>query len=93
MVAMGLRDVSPPCVVFFRRSKGGFTDVSAVPLDHTNLIHGFHELYEVIAKYNDRKLTPAPILKYLRWVPGAIKFISLETLRAALKLGLEVLLS
>jgi hypothetical protein len=83
--AIGLDGVQIPCVAFFRWRKGKFADVYAVPLENTDLIHGFNELYGVIENYIHKGPLVTGKLEYLRWVPGAVKFISLESLKAALR--------
>ncbi len=85
--AIGLTGARIPCVAFFRWTENGFTDVHAVPLENTDLIHGFNELYSVVEDYIKKKPVAAGRLRYLRWMPGAIKFLSLEALRAALRAG------
>jgi hypothetical protein len=89
MKALGLKGVSVPCVAFFRLDgqgkERGFRDVSAVPLENADLIHGFAELYRVIEAYKTKRRFSVDGLKYTRWVVGAVKFISIETFRALLK--------
>jgi len=83
--AIGIKDARIPCVVFFRSTKKGFADVSVVPLESGSLIHGFHELYSVIEEYKKRRPLIAGTMRHLRWIPGVIKVIAMETLKAALK--------
>jgi hypothetical protein len=81
---IGVKDARPPCVVFFRWSEKGFIDISIVPLENADLVHGFHELYEIIKEYKAHKDITIKNLKYLRWIPGAVKFVSLEAVKHAL---------
>jgi hypothetical protein len=75
----------PPCVAFFRLGKEGLKDVAVTQLDSADALHGFHELYGVIKRYLENDPAPSNGAKYLRWIKSAAKFISLETLRAALR--------
>jgi hypothetical protein len=87
--AIGVENAHLPCVAFFRWTKRGFTDVSVVSLESADLIHGFDELYGVVEEYKGQKSPLSVKLKYLRWVPSAARFISLEALRAALRTAFE----
>jgi hypothetical protein len=82
MNALGVEEqASRPCVVFCKTSAEGFTDISVANLESTDLIHGFHELYGVIESYlegNNKVTTP----KYIAWVKGSFKFVSLEAIKA-----------
>jgi hypothetical protein len=80
---IGVKYPGLPCVAFFRWKEEAFTDVSVVPLENTDLIHGLHELYTVIEAYKKRE--PHQTLKYLRWLPSALQFLTRETLKAALR--------
>lgn len=69
-----------PCIVFFKTSPDGFTDISVVRLDSTNLIHGFHELYNVIDIYiSGSKIKHE--YKYISWVKGSLQFVALESIK------------
>jgi len=73
-----------PCVVFFRVESDRLEDIKVVSLDNSDLIHGFHELYEVIRHYIEGTL-PTMKGRYLRWMAVGGKFVSLEVFRAALR--------
>ncbi len=83
----------PPCVVFFKIARDEINDLRVIQLDHTNLIHGFHELYGVIEAYIKEDLRaeyrpPSTLL----WLKNSSKFIALEVFRAALKKALSVVM-
>jgi hypothetical protein len=84
---LGLAQVDIPCVVFFRWDGKAFTDINAVTLSNTDLIHGFYELYDVVETYVRKEGVGTGKLKYLRWTRGTAKFVSVEVLRAALRSG------
>lgn len=85
---LGLGDrVTLPSVVFFRLSEDGenFGDVALAQLDSADLVHGFHELYEVMQQYVDQSEgEQAEGSQALKWIASTSKFISIETVRAAL---------
>ncbi|WP_156481402.1 hypothetical protein [Microbulbifer thermotolerans] len=85
MDALGVNEKAhTPCVVFCRTSSDGFTDISVARLDSADLIHGFHELYGVISAYiSGDKAQPEP--KYISWVKGSFKFVSLESIKALIR--------
>jgi len=85
MSALGVdKQAKTPCVVFCRVSSDGFTDISVARLDSADLIHGFHELYGVINAYiSGDKDQPEP--KYISWVKGSLKFVSLESIKALVR--------
>jgi len=75
-----------PCVVFFKLKNKQVTDVAAVHLESADLIHGFHELYIVIASYiSESSETPPLESKHLRWIKSGTKFIGTEAFRALLE--------
>jgi hypothetical protein len=82
ITALGVeKQAKTPCVVFCKTSRDGFTDISIAKLDSTDLVHGFHELYEVIQSYLEgRNNSPQP--RYIAWVKGSFKIVSLETIKA-----------
>ena len=51
-------EANPPCVVFFKVTDGGFSEISIAQLESTDLIHGFHELYGIIMNYIDTNGKP-----------------------------------
>lgn len=78
--------VTMPCVVFFKLSTSGeLTDISVANLDHNDLIHAFKELYDVIEAYKSAS-NKKP--KYSRWVKGAAKIVTVETLKEGIKMWL-----
>jgi len=80
--------VTLPCVVFFRLGEDAenFEDIAVARLDHADLVHGFHELYEVIDRYIDGiDVETKSGLRFLTWIKGAGKFVSIEAVRAALR--------
>ncbi len=87
--ALGVDDKArPPCVVFCKATKDGFNDISVALLESTDLIHGFHELYDVINNYisgNPKSQEP----KYIRRVKGSLKFVSLESIKAIVREALK----
>ena len=76
---------APPCIVFFKLSKKGLTDISVAALESEDLIHGFRELHDVIQSYL-KESTAKP--KYIRWVKSAAKFVSIEAVKEAIKYGI-----
>lgn len=85
ITALGVDEqAKTPCVVFCRTSSDGFTDISVARLHSADLIHGFHELYGVIEAYiSGDKFKPEP--KYISWVKGSFKFVSLESIKALIR--------
>ncbi|MHC4112677.1 MAG: hypothetical protein ACYSUY_16515 [Planctomycetota bacterium] len=83
-------DIRLPCIVFFRLKEERIEDVAIVQLESSDLVHGFHELYEVIKQYlREELIDPPAVSKYLRWLKSSAKFIGLESFRAFLKAALE----
>ena len=83
-------DICLPCIVFFRLKEERIEDIAIVQLESSDLVHGFHELYEVIKQYIREDLSDRPAgSKYLRWLKSSAKFIGLESFRAFLKAALE----
>ena len=72
----------PPCVVFFKLSKGELTDISVAALDSTDLIHGFKELYDVIEQYL-KQSNAKP--NYIRWIKSTAKVVGIEVAKEAFK--------
>jgi hypothetical protein len=86
-------EAHPPCIVFFKINKEGIGDIAVAELDNTDLIHGFHELYEVIEHYIETDLNKsAPELRSLKWIKSGGAFISLEAFKAALGKAIEHIL-
>lgn len=84
------RNVSLPCVVFFRPKEGRIEDVTIAQLESANLIHGFHELYGIIEHYISGSLGGMPSEpKYLRLIKSSARFISVEVFRALLRSALD----
>ena len=80
--ALGVEDEArPPCVVFCKVSDDGLKDISVALLESADVIHGFQELYEVIETYISGNKESAST-KYIRWVKGSLKFVSLESIKA-----------
>lgn len=78
-----------PYVVFFKVNDDHITDVRAVHLQSADLIHGFHELYKVVADYiSESPGRSSGESKYLNWVKSGAKFITVETFRAWIKAAL-----
>jgi hypothetical protein len=89
---LGIDDASIPCIVFFRWKDGAFTDILVVPLESASLMHGFQELHAVIDAYKAKRKPPTQengALKYFRWIPGALRFVTQEAVKAALKGGMD----
>lgn len=82
-----------PCVIFFRVVNANIRDIEVAQLDSADLIHGFTELYEVIAKYINDQVTHSGGSSIIKWLKSSGKFVSLEAVRAGLMKGLELLLS
>lgn len=93
LTALQLEDkAKPPCVVFFKLGKNGFEDIAVAQLNNADLIHGFRELHEVIERYINTDKEKAGVgLRSLQWIKSALRFISVEGLRTALRRGLEYL--
>lgn len=73
-----------PCVVFFTlRSSDRIDNVRVVSLDQADLVHGFHELYQVIQDYIAGNVGGGQ--RHLRWVRTSGEFVGLEVLRAAIR--------
>lgn len=85
MDALGVSEkAKAPCVVFCKATQEGFTDISIANLESPNLVHGFHELYGIIETYlKDEKSNLDP--KYITWVKGSLKFLSLESIKALVR--------
>jgi len=85
MDALGVSEIAKtPCVVFCKATSGGFKDISVVTLDSPDLIHGFYELYQIMESYlNNLAENPQP--KYIGWVNGSLKFVSLEGIKALIR--------
>ena len=83
--ALGVeKEAHPPCVVFCKASDNGFKDISVALLESPDIVHGFQELYEVIESYiNGRKDTESP--KYIQWIKGSVKFVSLESIKTLVR--------
>jgi len=88
---LGVTDeASPPCVVFFKLKDDKIEDVAIAQLDSADLLHGFHELYDVIERYIKAKTNELSIqIRFLRWIKSSAAFIGIEVFRAALKKALE----
>lgn len=91
LTALQLEDkAKPPCVVFFKLGAEGFEDIAVAQLNDADLVHGFRELYEVVERYiNTDKEKAGSGVKSLRWIKSALRFISTEAFRAALRKGFE----
>lgn len=90
---LGLNETAKlPCVVFFKLDKDQFTDITVAELENANIIHAFSELYETVENYTKNTASIASKqFRYVRWIKGGSKFLSIEVLRALLKEGLSVL--
>lgn len=78
--------VSLPAIVFFKLTGENITDVTAVHLESANLIHGFHELHDVISRYiSEEGATGGGTTKYWNWITSTAKSIALESFRALLR--------
>lgn len=85
MNALGVAEIAKtPCVVFCKATPEGFIDISVATLDSPDLVHGFHELYGIIEAYlNNTGEKPKP--KYIAWLKGSLKFVSLEGIKALVR--------
>jgi hypothetical protein len=85
MNALGVAEIAKtPCVVFCKATSEGFNDISVATLNSPDLVHGFHELYGIIEAYlNDTGENPQP--KYIGWLKGSLKFVSLEGIKALVR--------
>jgi hypothetical protein len=80
-----------PCVVFFKLTEDKVEDIKVVHLDQADLIHGFHELHEIIEEYIQGKAGfTAKGQRAVVWLKTGTKFIALEAFRTALKRVLEI---
>jgi hypothetical protein len=89
--ALGVKEpVALPCVVFFRIAEAKIVDIEIAQLEHADLIHGFRELHDVIARYIKTQSTaPERGETMTRWLKPGGKFIGLEVFRALLRSGLD----
>jgi hypothetical protein len=79
-----------PCVVFFKLKDDKIEDVAIAQLNSADLLHGFHELYDVIEHYIEAKTSELSIqMRSIRWIKSSVAFIGIEVFRAALKHVLE----
>ncbi len=93
LCALGVNDqATPPCVVFFRLDNEQIEDVEIVQLESADLIHGFSELYGVLASYIKRQPTSEGESTALKWIKVSGKFIGIETFKLLLKRGLDFIL-
>jgi hypothetical protein len=87
-----LEQAPPPCVVFFKLKEDRIEQVAIAQLDHTNLIHGFHELYGVIERYIKTDANEAGFgSRSLKWLKSSSGFVALGVFRAALKMALDLI--
>jgi len=77
------RDVRPPCVVFFKIADETVHDIAAFELDHTDLIHGFKELYDVIRTYVEGAALHKS--KVPNWARSAMGLVSRAALEEVIK--------
>jgi hypothetical protein len=78
-------DVALPCVVFFKLKDGKIDDVVIAHLESADLIHGFRELFEVIAQYiASNPAAPPQAPKHFRWVKSGAKMIGIEGFKVLL---------
>jgi hypothetical protein len=88
--ALGIEEIAKtPCVVFCKATAEGFTDISVATLDSPDLIHGFHELYEVIEAYLSA-LDESPQPKHIGWFKSSLKFVSLESIKTMISELLKI---
>lgn len=89
MNALGVAEIAKtPCVVFCKVTPEGFNDISVAILDSPDLVHGFHELYGIIEAYlNNTGENQKP--KYIDWLKGSLKFVSLEGIKAFVRESLK----
>jgi hypothetical protein len=86
-----VHDAAPPCVVFFKLTGDGIGDLVVAQLDSADLLHGFHELYEVIRDYVQHDVTSVPQnSRYLKWFKSSASFVGKEVFESALKVAVEV---
>jgi hypothetical protein len=88
--SLGLdKNMELPCIVFFKLSDSGFTDIIVANLDNTNLIHGFREIYVAVEKYlsNNGEVSKSD-LKFIRWIKSSTKFVTFEVLRNSIRLAM-----
>lgn len=92
LTKLGIEGATTPCVVFFRLKDDRFEDIAVAQLDHTDLVHGFNELYGVIEKYVKSDLSRlGEGLRSLKWLKSGGSFIAIEVFRTVLKKAFEFL--
>lgn len=80
---------SGPCVVFFRVGSEGVTDISVRAISSTNVMHGFHEIYEIVADYlAEDAIAKPPSKTWLSFGAGA-KWIGKEAMASVVKEAIE----
>ena len=93
LARLGLEGAALPCLIFFDFRHGEIEDLEMVCIEHGNLVHGFHELYEAVKARIER--TPrqqAAGGTTLRWIKSSAKFVTVEVVRAMLRQGLTQIL-
>lgn len=91
-VALGVKGTAnTPCMVFFKLEGDGFKDVEVISLDNTNLINGFHELYEVVDSYIKAVPPEKKEFKYLKQIKAVGKFVGAEAAKVFVKEGIGTL--
>jgi len=79
---------------FFKLKNDEIVDVLVAQLDSADLIHGFHELHQVIERYVRNDVNEAPKQsRYIKWLKSGAVFVSKETFEAALKAVIDVIRS
>jgi hypothetical protein len=87
-----IENATLPCVIFFKLKNDEIVDVLVAQLDSADLIHGFHELYQVIDRYVRSDVNDAPKQsRYIKWLKSGATFVSKEAFEAALKAAIDVL--
>lgn len=91
--SLGLPEATPPCVVFFKLGKDGFSDIALATLSSADLIHAFPELYSVIKRYVANSICKTNKgLKSVRWIVSSLEFLSKESLRDVIHLAIRHIL-
>lgn len=79
---LGIENARKPCIVFCRADTKGLSKISIKNLDHSNLIHGFSELYDTIEQHiNEQDQKPAN----RDWISGSIQHLSLDMIKDLIK--------
>jgi hypothetical protein len=79
-------NVALPAIVFFKLEGEEIADISVAQLNSSDLIHGFHEVYQIIQSYIADKIQPTQVQRHsIRWIKSTLKFIGSEMFQAMLE--------